>query len=83
MRAAIIAGLTLTAILVSSEPQAEPASAEDLLHQVQDSFANTADELFSSLVVYIEGVKWGEGGAVAAGGSGSGFIWTPDFLVVS
>ena len=73
VRAAIIAGLTLTAILASAEPHVETASAEDLLHRVQDSFADTADELFSSLV-YIEGVVWGEGGEVAAGGSGSGFI---------
>ena len=68
MRTLIITGLlALTAISASAQPAAEAARTEDLLDQMQDSFRNVADELFSSLI-YIEVISGGQLG------TGSGFI---------
>ena len=68
MRTVITAGLmALTAILASAELEAETIRTEDLLDQMQDSFRNVADEVFSSLV-HVEAYS-GESGS-----SGSGFI---------
>ena len=58
-----------TAFVAFAEPEAETTHTQDLLDQVQDSFRNVADELFSSLV-FIETVS--DGGASI--GAGSGFI---------
>ena len=68
MRTVITAGLmALTAILASAELEAETIRTEDLLDQMQDSFRNVADEVFSSLI-HVEAYS-GESGS-----SGSGFI---------
>ena len=68
MRTVMIAGLLgLTASLAAAEPEAETIRTEDVLDQLQDSFRQVADDLFSALV-YIEAIS--DGGIE----TGSGFI---------